>query len=601
MPMTRKKLSANGSRPREQGAAVEAAPAAGRRRAFLAITLLLPLLLFGAAELLLRATGTGKLEPLFVPVPAAPGYLQPNPAAVQRFFPDPAAAPDVSIDTTWFPATKPAGGLRVFVQGESSAAGFPYGRWASPAALLAQRLQATWPERDVEVIGTGMAAVTSYVLLDFAGEIIAQRPDAVVIYTGHNEYLGIGGVGSSFASARSPAVARAVLALRRLHVYRALERVVASLGGASAPLARGEGTLMSRVARERSIPLDSDLYRRGLEQFEGNLDRLLAKYRAAGVQVYIGTLASNLRDQPPFVSGPADEPGGSADAAYALARQHDAAGRYEAARTAYVAAKDRDQLRFRAPEAFNDVIRRVAARHGATVVESEAALASAARDGIIGSDLMLEHVHPDVEGYFRLAASFYAPLVAGFGGGKEVDEATALRDIPVTEVDRLQGQYRIELLKNDWPFVPARRAVTLPAPGNRIEAIAQQWFAGRFGWSEAMSQALAWYGQQGNDREAARVAVNLADAVINAADPQYVAGRQLLKAGDPARGERYLRRAIRLDGTRVEYRMSLAQAQFMQGRVQDSIATLEAVLAEHPDDERAQFWLGEMKGRAQSP
>jgi cytochrome c-type biogenesis protein CcmH/NrfG len=116
-----------------------------------------------------------------------------------------------------------------------------------------------------------------------------------------------------------------------------------------------------------------------------------------------------------------------------------------------------------------------------------------------------------------------------------------------------------------------------------------------------MSQALAWYGQQGNDTEAARVAVNLADAVINAADPQYVAGRQLLKAGNAARGERYLRRAIRLDGSRIEYQMSLAQAQFMQGRVQDSIATLEAVLAEHPGDERAQYWLGEMRRRAQSP
>ena len=42
-----------------------------------------------------------------------------------------------------------------------------------------------------------MAAVSSYVLLDFADEIIAQQPDAVMIYAGHNEYLGIGGVGSS--------------------------------------------------------------------------------------------------------------------------------------------------------------------------------------------------------------------------------------------------------------------------------------------------------------------------------------------------------------------------------------------------------------------
>jgi lysophospholipase L1-like esterase len=588
--MTRKKPSAP--------VAAEAAPAPGRRRAFLAITLLLPLALFGAAELLLRATGTGALEPLFVPVPQAAGFLQPNPDAVQRFFPDPAAAPDVSIDTTWFPARKPDRGLRVFVQGESSAAGFPYGRWASPGALLAGRLQATYPDRDVEVINTGMAAVTSYVLLDFADEIIAQQPDAVVIYTGHNEYLGIGGVGSSYASAKSPAVARAVLALRRLHLYRALERLLASLGGQGAPLARSEGTLMSRVARERSIPLDSELFRRGLEQFEGNLNRLLAKYRAAGIQVFIGTLASNLRDQPPFVSGPQDEPGGSADESFKLARQHDAAGRYDAARSAYVAAKDRDQLRFRAPEAFNEVIRRVAAHNGATVVESEAALSAAARNGIIGSDLMLEHVHPNVEGYFRLASSFYGPIVAGFGAGRAVDEATARRDLPVTEVDRLQGQYRVELLKNDWPFVPERRPVTLPTPRDRIEEIAQLWFAGRLDWLQAMGQALTWYEQQGNDTEAARVAVNLADAVINAADPQYVAGRQLLKANDPARGERYLRRAIRLDGTRVEYRMSLAQAQFMQGRVQDSIATLEAILAEHPDDERARYWLDQMKGAA---
>jgi hypothetical protein len=358
---------------------------------------------------------------------------------------------------------------------------------------------------------------------------------------------------------------------------------------------------MSRVARERSIPLDSGLYRRGLEQFEGNLDRLLAKYRAAGVPVLIGTLASNLRDQPPFVSGPAGEPGGSADESFALAKRHDTAGRFDAARSAYVAAKDRDQLRFRAPEAFNDVIRRVAARNGATVVESEAALAAVARNGIVGNDLMLEHVHPNVEGYFHLAASFYGPLLAAFGGGRIVDDATALRDIPVTEVDRLQGQYRVELLKNDWPFVPERRAVTLPVPANRIEEIAQLWFAARIGWGEAMDQAFTWYQQQGNDREAARVAVNLADAVINAAEPQYAAGRQLLKAGDPVRGERYLRRAIRLDGARVEYRLSLAQAQFMQGRVKNSIATLEAVLAEHPDDERAQYWLSEMRRRATAP
>ena len=114
---------------------------------------------------------------------------------------------------------------------------------------------------------------------------------------------------------------------------------------------------MSRVARERSIPLDSPLYRRGLEQFRGNLDRLLAKYRAAGVPVFIGTLASNERDQPPFVSGPADEPGGSADAVVSRERRRSRPAVTTQRAAPIVAAKDRDELRFRAPEAFNDVIR----------------------------------------------------------------------------------------------------------------------------------------------------------------------------------------------------------------------------------------------------
>jgi len=575
-------------------APVQTAPTAQRRRAFVVITLLAPLLVLASAEAVLRLAGIGALEPLFIPVPKAPGFLQPNPTAVQRFFPDPRRAPEVSIDTTWFPEQKLPGALRVFVQGESSAAGFPYGRWASPAALLQQRLQRAYPEREIEVINTGMAAVTSYVLLDFADEIIAQQPDAVVVYAGHNEYLGIGGVGSSLASANSPVLARAIAGLRRLHLYRGLERALGSLGPGGDPLATREGTLMSRVAAERSIPLGSPLYERGLEQFRGNLDRLLARYRAAGIPVFIGTLASNERDQAPFASG--DDPANSARARFERGRALEAAGEYAAARTEYLAAKDRDELRFRAPEAFNDVIRASASAHGATVVDVQDGLASASSNGIIGAGLMLEHVHPNVEGYFRLASAYFPAMVQWLGTPSvEVDEATARREIPVTTVDRLHGEYRVAALLNDWPFVPERRPTSLPAPADRIEEIAQAWFAGRMTWIEAMNEALAWYQQQGNDTEAARVAVNLAEALVISAEAQAAAGRLLLKAGEPARGQRFLNRAVARDGDRVEYALSLAQSQFMQGNVGGAIATLEAALARHPGDSRVRYWLDEVR------
>jgi lysophospholipase L1-like esterase len=567
----------------------------------MAITALAPLLLLAATEGGLRLAGIGVLEPLFIPVPSAPGFLQPNPEAVHRFFPDPRRAPEVSIDTTWFPAARAPGTLRIFVQGASTAAGFPYGRWASPAALLQQRLQRAYPERNVEVINTGMAAVTSYALLDFADEVIARQPDAVVIYAGHNEYLGIGGVGSSLASANSPALARAVAKLRRLHLYRALERGLGTLGTGPEALATREGSLMARVARERSIPLGSTLYERGLEQFRGNLERLLGKYQAAGIPVFIGTLASNERDQPPFASG--DDPMDSAQARFQRARALESEGRFADARAEYIAAKDRDELRFRAPEAFNGVIREVAARHGATVVDVQGALAAASRDGIIGRELMLEHVHPNVEGYFRLASAYFPAIVQRLGTPMaNVDDETAWREIPVTEVDRLNGEHRVATLRNDWPFVAERRATTLPAPANRLEEIAQSWFGGRLSWVDAMNEALVWYQQQGNDEEAARVAANLAEALLNRADAQAVAGRLLLKAGEAVRGEHYLRRAITLDPATIEYRLSLAQAQFMLGRVEDSITTLEAILAQHPEDARAQYWLAEIRrGAATAP
>jgi tetratricopeptide (TPR) repeat protein len=575
-------------------APVETAPAPARRGTLLAITLLAPLLLLAGAEAALRLAGVGALEPLFIAVPNAPGFLQPNPAAVQRFFPDPRRAPEVSIDTTWFPAEKAPGTLRVFVQGESSAAGFPYGRWASPAALLQQRLQRAYPERGIEVINTGMAAVTSYVLLDFADEIIAERPDAVVVYAGHNEYLGIGGVGSSLASASSPALTRAIGRLRRLHLYRALERGLGSLGSGHDPLAAREGTLMSKVVTERSIPLGSPLYERGLGQFRGNLDRLLAKYLAAGIPVFIGTLASNERDLPPFASS--DDPVDSARVRFEKGRTLEAAGDYVAARTEYLAAKDRDELRFRAPEAFNEVIRAAAAAHGATVVDVQDALAGASSNGIIGAELMLEHVHPNVEGYFRLASAYFPAIVQWLGPPPvAVDEATARREIPVTTVDRLHGEYRVAALLNDWPFVAERRPTTLPVPADRLEEIAQAWFAGRMNWIEAMNESLAWYQRQGNDTEAARVAVNLAEALVTSTEAQAAAGRLLLRAGEPARGQHFLGRAIALDGERIELVLSLAQSQFMQGNVAASVATLEAALVKHPGDSRVTYWLEEVK------
>ena len=204
---------------------------------------------------------------------------------------------------------------------------------------------------------------------------------------------------------------------------------------------------MERVVAEDRIPFGSELYRRGLAQYRANLTALLARYRRAGVPVYIGTVVSNERDQKPFISRPGQGADVDAwqrrfDAArqaftagdpetalteldgavavddlnaagyFARGRVLEALGRYDEARQAYLAAKDRDELRFRAPEAINDILRQVAAEQGARVVEVREAFHRAARHGIVGDDLMLEHLHPNLEGYFVMGDAFYQALEA---------------------------------------------------------------------------------------------------------------------------------------------------------------------------------------------
>ncbi len=607
-----------------------ASPGTDRRRVLLVTTLLAPLALLALAEVILRFAGVGRLEPLFVPFEAAKGYLQPNPAVIQRFFPDPRAAAAVSIDTTYFPAAKPVNALRIVVMGESSAAGFPYGRFASPGEFLARRLESSLPDRDVEVINTAMSAVTSYMLLDFVDEILAIDPDLVLIYTGHNEYLGVGGVGSSYVNADSPALARFTLALRRLHLYRALETSLSRLLGGND--AAGDGTLMAKVARERSIPLGSPLYQQGLEQFRGNMTRILRRFATAGVPVYVGTLASNERDQAPFLSlaspaaaeavngliergrGALDDgdlgaaesafreavglDDGAADGWFGLGKALAQHGRYAEARAAFLAAKDRDALRFRAPEAINDVLRDLAADGGARLVDTQRALVAASRDRIIGSDLMLEHLHPNVRGYFLLADAFYEPIAADLQVPVEVSRESAWRERPATEIERLAGDYRIAVLKNDWPFVPQRRPTEIPPPGNEIERLAQELFAKRRSWADTMNAALGVYQQQGNAEEASRVAINLAEAFVTTAEPQAVAGRLLLRGDEPGRALRYLQRAARLAPSDIGFGLSLAEAQFRSGDPQSSAATLERLIAIDPADARPRQWLEVVRAEA---
>lgn len=474
----------------------------GRKVTFSVVATALPFVLLVVLEVGLRLVGYGSHPPLVEEVEGYPGFIQPREDVAARYFSSIANLPSIPFD--WLSEPRPDSTFRIVFQGGSTAAGWPYYFSADMADVTENHLRSMHPAFRFEVMNTSMAAVNSYTLLDLSGEIIALEPDAVLIYAGHNEFYGALGVGSSQAFGSGPALINLYLGLRSFRTVQLLQNSISAVIGlfVDAPSDEGPGrTLMQDMVGEQRIAYDSDLYLEGLEQFRSNLGVLLERYEEAGIPVYIGTLASNLRDQPPFLSGSARMTTDQAEAAVRsaanalsrgdttgalsqldelLAQAPDLAsahfirgraletlGRIEEAKAAYLAAKEHDELRFRAPEAFNDIIRELAAAHGAAVVETQQAMEEASPFGLIGSDMMLEHLHPTIPGYRILGSAFFMGLAGNqFGQDQGLrwawDAALAQSRAltPVPRIDSLAGAYRVQQLTASWPFQPIGSRLT---------------------------------------------------------------------------------------------------------------------------------------------
>lgn len=626
-----------------------------RERVFFILMLLLPLLFFVLLEGGLRLAGYGASYPLFVPVEGFDGYLYQNKDVARRYFSQQAEVPTGLTDA--FQTTKDPSTFRVFVQGGSSAAGYPYYYGGAFSRMLEQRLKQTYPDRDIEVINTALAAVNSYTLLDFADEILAHQPDAVLIYAGHNEYYGALGVGSTESIGPVPHLVNLYLRLQDWRMVQALRGLLsAGVGLLQGGEAQGGVTLMERMVAEQAIPYGSPLYRQGLAQFRHNMSRLLARYAEAGIPVYLGTLASNVRDQPPFISRPRPDvppafqqhldaaqtalrsgksaPGREALVQaltldtlaalpyFLLGRLEEEQGQYGQARAAYLRAKDRDQLRFRAPEDINTLIRWLSDTHGATVVDTQAALMEASPHGLIGQSLMLEHLHPNIEGQFLMADAFYTALRAHPRLGTNapsVPRDDARREVLLTAVDSLVATYRIRVLMGSWPFQPpgvVNHGMDAYEPADDIQRIAYDLYEGRLPWYDATEQLYTHYTSHGQHLHALRVALAqvqeypflpgpyaaAAQALLNqrrfrealvyflAADDlepspgvQLMVGNLYAALGDRNNALAYFDRSASHPNLEPDLLIRLAAGYAQAGRPARAVALLDQLLRQQPD------------------
>ncbi|MFT5677394.1 MAG: tetratricopeptide (TPR) repeat protein [Paraglaciecola sp.] len=561
---------------------------------FRIIALAIPFLFFILLEVFLRLGGFGREIPLFIENPANPHYILPRPDIVKRYFAEGADIPNVTMEANFLLKEKPENGLRIFVQGGSTAAGFPYGLGASLAGMLEQRLKHTFPDKYVEVVNTAMAAVNSYTLLDLADEVIQQKPDAVLIYAGHNEYLGILGVGSNYTAANSQATTLLFLKLKDFRTFQLVQRIYhwskneEPMPGKESQQSR---TFMAKVAKHKNIPLGSDIYTAGLAQFETNLSLLLDKYQQAKVPVFVSTITSNLKDQKPFSSAPmadklsdelqallGDTPqlatntidkerlallaqnavdDNSALLQYRLGQLYLGVGEYDKALKYFISARDNDLLRFRAPTEMNEIIRTISKEKNAYLVDVERNLSTRSPFKIIGNNFMLEHLHMNVQGYFLLADTFYQAFKNHntLGDWHDVSTQEAWKMRPILPSEEYNGYAKIQQLKADYPFSDGPTPLRLTSPADWQQKLGQQLFQRKIDWLKMMQQSAIRYKAARNIPLFNKTNVLIAEALPHDKKINLAVANQYSKNGQFALSTSYYQRAILAgDKSKTTYR-----------------------------------------------
>lgn len=587
---------------------------------FKLIAITFPLLIILLLEIGLRLGGYGTNYNLFntFKVKNQPDYLVMNSAIGKKYFRDKKFNPDNEEDL--FLAQKSDNTFRVFVQGASTVVGFPFYQGGSFPNMLKHRLSQTFPFKNIEVINTAMTAVNSYTLLDFTDEIIEQKPDAVIIYAGHNEFYGALGVGSTSSIGSHPAIVRMYLSVKNLRLFQLLETTYINLILLNGKSKRADITMMERMVKQQRIPLNSDLYRAGITQYESNLDKILQKYHNHHIPVIISTLVSNEKDIKPFISDSIIEPKQylselkqnspesialaehNAMAAYLLGQYYwdtdkDAAQRY------YHKAKELDLLRFRAPEKINEAIVKLAAKYDCQLVNMKSEFLNYTGKNIVDNALLTEHVHPNIEGHFIMADAFYRTikemnLLKDWRGYIGFDEA--FNDIPVTNIDSLRGMMVVENLKKSWPFDLSKAGVHYESAffNNRKptyeEIRALEIFEGVRSRDEVMKQSYQWYHQNGQLEQCLRI---VQTDIINYPELTRfyrLAGNICIKMNDLKKATYYFIKYHQYEKS-SQSAQELAKVYLQSNQKEEAIETLQSAIASGLKDKALMYMLNAIK------
>ena len=511
------------------------------------ISISLPFILLLLLELVLRYFGYGTDYELFIEDTKNSNNWVMNPHVSEKYF----SSKDLSLvgNSEPFAKHKKPKTIRIFVLGESTTIGYPYFHNGSFHRWLQYRLMHSFPDVNFEIINLSLTAVNSYTVLGFSKEVVDFAPDAILIYTGHNEYYGAMGVGSTNYIGGNPVAIKSLLYLKNYRLIQLLNNTFArfrNISGGQKP--DPSESRMERMAVEQEIPYGSDIYNKGILQFKTNMNNIFHIFHNKNIPVFVGNLVSNEKDLKPFV----DKKGGTPTAALSDYEQGEEAyikKNYTEAKSKFVLAKEMDMLRFRAPEAMNSIIRELSNEYSnVAYVDTKEIFEMNSPHRIIGNETLLEHVHPNLFGYGLMSEAFYKTLkqkkFISPDPTTEISFQQLLKQMPITKVDSLKGDYEIMMLKEGWPFY---EPITYDKENKTFEeGLAGALAVDQISWTEAMNRLSSYYLKNNRLRDALKVTEALLLENLGNVSLYIQAGKLSMALGDHRNSSFYFKKGFDL-------------------------------------------------------
>ncbi len=334
-----------------------------------------------------------------------------------------------------FPKEKAPGARRIFVLGESSTLGFPFGDQGSYAYFLKLGLNQLDPGRTYQVINLGAFGFASYRILRVFKEVLHYQPDLIIVMTGQNEFL----------EKREYGASKTALFLQqkfsRFKIYCLLKTIVLKIN----PVQKRR--LLSADVKWEKMSADPKTRAQALEHFRYNLEQMVRLASEQKVPLLFLTAPSNLKDFPPYhslhrqdLAGPDREKwqgdfdraqnlvsenqcreaipvlenlvkldGEYAENWYLLGRCDFEQGDYEGARAAFTSALEKDAWQVRALPEFNEAVLELGSEK-AWVLDLAKIFDEQSPGGIPGDNLFFDHCHPRLEAQGMIAREIMARL-----------------------------------------------------------------------------------------------------------------------------------------------------------------------------------------------